>query len=106
MVPDGFPVMQSDARRLSVMVSCRRSPAFSNPREYVFYTILYGIIEFDIFSSNVYRRTHGMKNRTGWLFPALITLVIISGCAAPAPKREEVFFPEPPDLPRLQYLTS
>jgi len=44
-----------------------------------------------------------MKKRTAGL---LLALSFIVGCAAPAPKREEVFFPEPPDLPRLQYLTS
>lgn len=46
-----------------------------------------------------------MKQGIAGLLLASI-LVIISGCAAPAPKREEVFFPDPPDLPRLQYLTS
>ncbi|MBI5739746.1 MAG: DUF4934 domain-containing protein [Nitrospirae bacterium] len=33
-------------------------------------------------------------------------LLIIVGCAAPPKKDETVFFPSPPELPRLQYLTS
>src|SRR5512140_3221893 len=46
-----------------------------------------------------------MKQRLFLL--ALAALVIsIVGCAAPLPKREEVFLPEPPDLPRFQYLAS
>ncbi len=39
---------------------------------------------------------------------ALLGLALAAGCAAPAPKkpREFVFYPPPPNPPRIQYLTS
>ncbi|MGC2063432.1 MAG: 6-bladed beta-propeller [Thermodesulfovibrionales bacterium] len=45
-----------------------------------------------------------MKNKL-IRFAALIIIVILTGCAAPQKKEGIAFFPPPPELPRIQYLT-
>jgi DNA-binding beta-propeller fold protein YncE len=52
----------------------------------------------------------GQKKPFPWMAPAMIALlsIILAGCAtAPkAPPKKYIYFPGPPDPPRLQYLTS
>jgi DNA-binding beta-propeller fold protein YncE len=52
-------------------------------------------------------RTIRMKNHNKSLF-WVICILLLTGCASSAPmvKEEPVFYPDPPELPRLQFLTS
>lgn len=46
-------------------------------------------------------------NRSSVFFLSALILGLITGCAAPVQKTEKfIFFPEPPELPRIQFLTS
>lgn len=49
-----------------------------------------------------------LSARAGRLWMSAAVLALLAGCAAPAPKKpqEFVFYPQPPDPPRIQYLTS
>ncbi len=53
-------------------------------------------------------RLYSLKNTIQkHLFIVSVLFLFLSACAsAPKPKEAEVFFPSPPELPRIQYLTS
>ncbi|MEF9427583.1 MAG: 6-bladed beta-propeller, partial [Candidatus Mariimomonas ferrooxydans] len=46
------------------------------------------------------------KNKMRSIFLTILATVFFLGCAAPEKKRETVFYPMPPDKPRLQFLVS
>jgi sugar lactone lactonase YvrE len=50
----------------------------------------------------------GFQPRAGACLATAVLLVLLAGCAAPAPKKpqEFIFYPQPPDTPRIQFLTS
>jgi hypothetical protein len=52
--------------------------------------------------------THALLYRKGMFCFFMLFLLLLSGCLTTSPKKSDltIFFPAPPELPRLQYLTS